>query len=250
MKKRKIIFLFTLISSFNAVAATNDLSTNTTKYTVNVGVSRLVYNLDSNGSIFWVSNKQDYPMLVRSRILTEDHKIDKDFIVTPPLFRLSPKAENALQVVRIGGSFPNNKESLAWLCVKGIPPKEDDLWSSEKDKKSADKKSVILNINMSIETCVKMFIRPKSLSGTSTDYAANVKWKVEDGGLIAYNNSPFFINLTNVKLDGKKITPNYIPPMSHKKIETKSKVTNGMTVSWQAINDYGGDTKSFSTKVN
>ncbi|HGJ4323854.1 TPA: molecular chaperone, partial [Salmonella enterica subsp. diarizonae] len=245
MKHGELIFILFYLSSFSSFAVSNHPVMDTTQYSVSIGVSRIIYNLDSNGATFRVDNKQDYPILVRSRVLTEEHKVNKDFIITPPLFRLSENNENTLQVHRVGGVFPDNKESLAWLCIKGIPPKEDDLWVGKNAPNSSSKKSLSLNIQMSVETCIKMFIRPKSLSGTSTDYAGEVKWSSKDGVLVAYNNSPFYINLTNIKVDGVKISPDYIPPMSYRSIKTKQNIVKGMNVSWQAINDYGGDSNEF-----
>ncbi|ECT4623055.1 hypothetical protein F2215_23290, partial [Salmonella enterica] len=64
------------------------------------------------------------------------------------------------------------------------------------------------------------------------------------------NNSPFYMNLTNIKVDGVKTLPNYIPPMSYRSIKTKQNVVKGMNVSWQVINDYGGNSNEFSAKVS
>ncbi|EAO6910657.1 molecular chaperone [Salmonella enterica] len=250
MKHRKLISLLPFLLSFSCLAASDNPVVNTTQYSVSIMGSRVVYNLDSEGAIFRVNNKQDYPILVRSRVLTESHKVNKDFIITPPLFRLSENNENTLQVHRIGGVFPDNKESLAWLCVKGIPPKEDDLWAEDNGQNDVRKKSLSINVNMSVETCIKMFIRPKSLPGTSIDYADKIKWKSEDGMLKAYNNSPFYINLTNVKVNGQEVLPDYVPPMSSKIIKTKQKIVQGMIVSWKAINDFGGNSNEFSAEVN
>ncbi|NPE97657.1 Dr fimbrial biogenesis chaperone DraB, partial [Escherichia coli] len=69
---------------------------------------------------------QDYPMLVQSEVLSEDQKSPAPFVVTPPLFRLDGQQSSRLRIVRTGGEFPSDRESLQWICVKGIPPKEDD----------------------------------------------------------------------------------------------------------------------------
>lgn len=103
---------------------------------------------------------------------------------------------------------------------------------------------------MSVETCLKMFIRPHSLSGSSTDYADKIQWKSEHGSLVAYNNSPFYLNLDNLKLNGHNVVSDYIPPMGFKIIKTDEKAMSGMRVSWQVINDYGGDSKEFTSKLD
>ncbi|EIH4130055.1 molecular chaperone, partial [Escherichia coli] len=40
-----------------------------------------------------------------------------------------------------------------------------------------------------------------------------------------------------------------IPPMSNKIIKTEGKTVKGMNVRWQAINDYGGNSKEFSVEI-
>ncbi|EOM7064111.1 molecular chaperone [Escherichia coli] len=248
MKSIKLFPILCFFSTFSSFAALNPVM-DTTQYSVSVGVSRVIYNLNGNGATLRVENKQDYPILVHSRILNEDRKANKNFVVTPPLFRLSPKMENTLQIVKVGGDYPENKESLAWVCVKGIPPKDGDLWAEKNNTNTSHKEIMAFNVQMSVETCIKMFIRPDSLSGTSTDYASRIKWKSDNGTLVAYNDSPFYINLTNIKVNGKEVAPSYIPPMSNKIIKTEGKTVKGMNVRWQAINDYGGNSKEFSIEI-
>lgn len=121
----------------------------------------MIYSLESPGATLTVINNHNYPMLVQSVVLTEGKQKYAPFIVTPPLFRLDALQSSRLKVIRTGGDFPNDRESIQWLCVKGIPPKEDDKWAE--DQKIINK--VSLHVQFSINNCVKLFIRPESVKG-------------------------------------------------------------------------------------
>lgn len=128
------------------------------------------------GETLTVINDQDYPMLVQSEVLSEDQKSPAPFVVTPPLFRLDGQQSSRLRIVRTGGEFPSDRESLQWICVKGIPPKEDDRWAEGKDgEKKADK--VSLNVQLSVSSCIKLFVRPPAVKGQPDDVAGKVEWQ-------------------------------------------------------------------------
>ncbi|EHO3245598.1 fimbria/pilus periplasmic chaperone, partial [Escherichia coli] len=109
----------------NVPAATDpEVETTSKVFSLHLGATRVVYNPDSAGETLTVINDQDYPMLVQSEVLAEDQKGAAPFVVIPPLFRLDALQSSRLRIVRTGGDFPSDRESLQWVCVKGIPPKE------------------------------------------------------------------------------------------------------------------------------
>lgn len=42
----------------------------------------------------------------------EDMKSNPSFVVTPPLFRLNAKQQHRLRIIRVGGDFANDCESI------------------------------------------------------------------------------------------------------------------------------------------
>ena len=237
----------TLISfSINSFAS--DINISGEQYGVILGASRIIYPLDSVGTTIMVNNPQDYPVLIQSRVLDKDKSADASFVITPPLFRLAAKQQSALRVVQTGGNFPRDKESLLWLCVKGIPPKSDDLWAKDNGQKSSES-SVGVTLQIAIDNCIKLMVRPSEIKGTSSQVAGNLTWEVNGQELIAKNPSPFYMNLGSITFGGKDISPHFVPPKSTWSFKLPNGLTKRRDVSWQVINDQGGLTQTYSQNV-
>lgn len=216
-------------------------------FSLHLGATRVVYNPDLSGEKLTVINDHDYPMLVQSEVLAEDQKSRAPFVVTPPLFRLDALQSSRLRIVRTGGSFPGDRESLQWVCVKGIPPKEDDKWAEEANKsKLADK--VSLQVQLSVSSCIKLFVRPPSVKGHPEDVAGNVTWQKAGNKLKGNNPTPFYINLSELKMGGKEVKErHYIAPFSSYEYPLPAGATG--RVQWQVITDCGGKSKQFGAEL-
>ena len=216
-------------------------------FSLHLGATRVVYNPDLSGEKLTVINDHDYPMLVQSEVLAEDQKSRAPFVVTPPLFRLDALQSSRLRIVRTGGDFPGDRESLQWVCVKGIPPKEDDKWAEEANKsKLADK--VSLQVQLSVSSCIKLFVRPPSVKGHPEDVAGNVTWQKAGNKLKGNNPTPFYINLSELKMGGKEVKErHYIAPFSSYEYLLPAGTTG--RVQWQVITDYGGKSKQFEAEL-
>lgn len=250
MKKPSVkLSSFFVILTFFTESAFADMDTSTQPFSVRLGESRIIYDPDSNGANLAVTNPQNYPMLVQSTVLEEDKQTRSPFIVTPPLMRLDGKQSSRLRVVRTGGEFASDRETLQWVCVKAIPPKEDDEWAMDKNNKSVKNNSVSVKIRYSINSCIKMFLRPSIIKGDPIDSARNITWGFEGGLLVAKNNSPFYVNLNSIVVGKIRVTnPNFIPPFGEYKITT-AKVKRGDTVTWSVVNDYGGESRHFQSEL-
>jgi len=234
--------LFVTLHSMPACSA-SDMETNTQSFSVKLGASRVIFDPASNGATLTVTNPQAYPMLVQSQTFDEDMKNKAPFVVTPPLMRLDGQQQSRLRIIRAGGAFSEDRESLQWLCVKGIPPKADDEWAKSEGGNTA--KKVSLNLQVSINNCIKLLVRPASIKGSPDDAAALITWKIRDGKLEGTNNSAFYMNLSSLTVGGKKVVnAGYIPPFSSKKFDPLNKGVGG-SVQWKIINDYGGESRSY-----
>lgn len=216
------------------------------QFSVKLGANRIIYDPAKSGATLSVVNAQNYPMLVQTDIFLEDKTTKAPFTVTPPLFRLDGDQTSRLRLIRTGGDYATDRESLHWVCVKGIPPKADDLWA--KDEKGNDEsKAASFSVKFSVNSCIKMFIRPAGAKGKPDDAAAALKWQKSGDKLKVTNDSPFYINLSKVTVGGKDVKDKrYIAPLSS---ETFTLPAGGSgSVEWTVINDFGGESALYREK--
>ncbi|EBP0139276.1 fimbria/pilus periplasmic chaperone [Salmonella enterica] len=233
-----LIIAVSLISGVSeAVAQSASLSSQ--KYGIVLGASRIIYPPEGRGVTLSVTNPEDYPILVQSQVMNEDKKTEAPFYVTPPLFRLEGKQRNTLRVVRTGGNYPADRESLAWICVRGIPPKDGDVWAEDKSKASQASGGVTMLMQLSINSCIKLLVRPDGLSENPSGMAGKLVWKIAGKNLIASNPTPYYMNLGSLSFNGKKLKESYIPPLSEHEFTLSDGSGIRGKISWTVIGDYG-----------
>ncbi|EJO3886599.1 fimbria/pilus periplasmic chaperone [Salmonella enterica] len=217
---------------------------------VTLGATRVIYPLNGKGVSLSVTNPQNFPVLVKSSVLDEGQKKEAPFIITPPLFRLDGGQQNALNITRTGGDYPADRESINWICVQGIPPEPDSAWAGD-EKQGADKKKVSMSVQMIISSCIKMFVRPESLSGNPVSVADKVSWKVTGKTLTAANPTPFYMNVSSLTFNGAKLNMarSYIPPFAEEKIALPSGAAAKGALKWEVIGDYG-EKKEKTVQIN
>ncbi|HFO6565969.1 TPA: fimbria/pilus periplasmic chaperone, partial [Escherichia coli] len=222
----------------NVAEGANNRDVITRTFTVQLGATRVIYNPESSGATLTVTNQQNYPMLVQSEVLSEDQKSRAPFIITPPLFRLDAQQSSKLRIVRTGGNFPEDRETLQWICVKGIPPKNDDIWARDTSGKESSQDSISLQLQFSVNSCIKMFIRPSSLKGNPDDFANRIYWEKHGDKLKGNNPTPFYMNISELSVGNKKISHrHYIPPFSSYEFDYPKSATG--QIQWRVMTDYG-----------
>lgn len=221
------------------------IKSTTKEFSVKLGATRVIYQPGSSGSMLSVINVQDYPILVQSKALSEDKQSDAPFLVTPPVFRIDGGQQSRIRIVQTGGNFPTDRESLNWLCITGIPPKSDDEWSEGKGPAPTE---ATLEVQLRVNNCIKLLIRPAALKGTSVDVASSLAWRKDGNKLVVNNPTPFFMNLKSVKVGGVDVKQlEYVSPMSSQQFNIPSGATGA--VEWVVITDYGGDSSTFQSKL-
>ncbi|MFJ3358438.1 fimbria/pilus periplasmic chaperone [Serratia liquefaciens] len=235
------------VALFHIHAATAaDVHAHVTKYETVLGANRVIYNTASNGAVLSVTNPQDFPMLIQSTVLGENFSPVDTYVVTPPVFRLDAKRTSKLSIVLAEEGDVIDRESLNWLCVKSIPPKNDDVWAKDGDDASV-KKQADVNLQLSMNNCIKLIRRPEKLKGSPESGAESLSWQMSGKELKATNSSPFYMNLASLMLDNKPVNHNkYIAPYSSQSFSLSPGVNKGHTVSWQIINDFGGNSKTYT----
>ena len=253
-----VIFMVSLPYAYS-----QDVVVNTTKhlFTVKIGTTRVIYPSSSTkGVSVSVANPQDYPILVQTQVKDEDKTSPAPFIVTPPLFRLDAGLQGRVRIIRTGGKFPEDRETLQWLCLTGIPPKNGDAWGNTQN--NPKNSSPTMDIQMSISTCIKLLFRPDKVKGDPTDSADSLTWRYKGNYLEVNNPTPFYMNFYSLRIGDEKINlsalgskdeiknGSYVPPFSSRDfiipVKNKGKATE---VFWQVINDNGGVSREFKSTV-
>ncbi|PHM73757.1 fimbrial biogenesis chaperone [Xenorhabdus kozodoii] len=155
-----------------------------------------------------------------------DHKAP--FLVTPPLFRLDGEQENRLRIVLMDNTLPQDRESLFWFNVKAIP---------------ALKKEESNRLLISLKNRIKLFYRPAGLTEQLAAMAyQQLIFSRQAGQLTVQNPTPFYITFYDIKL-GENALPEagMVAPFGRR--QWPLPIGSGDSISWRAINDYGGVTE-------
>lgn len=165
--------------------------------------TRVIYPSSEKEVTVRLDNRGNQPALVQAWIDDGDinqavDKINVPFVLLPPVFRMEANKGQTLRIVFTGSNLPADKESIYWLNVLDIPPK---------DKSLADKNQ----LQMAIRSRIKLFYRPTGLNSRDADKsAAALIWRKNNktNRLTAVNNSPYHINVAQITAetaDGRKV---------------------------------------------
>lgn len=201
-----------------------------------IGGTRIIYDENNKESSISIKNPDKKPYLIQSWIEDVNGKVQNKMplIVTPPLFKIEPGSGNALRIVSID-KLNQDQETAFWLNIKAIP-------TSNPDAKN--------ELHISINNRIKIFYRPKSLNKKEAALAyEKVKFTQEGNRLKAKNPTPYYISFGELSVNGKAIeNPGMIAPNSELNWQINLKNSDN-NISWNAINDFGGMTKSLSVKT-
>lgn len=198
-----------------------------------LGGTRLIFDGSRQEASIKVTNKDKKPTLVQSWVSNDsDNKKSDVFLVTPPLFRLESESSNSLRVVQVK-SLPQDRESLYWLNVKGIPPTDPSAKNT---------------LSFAINTQIKLIYRPKDLTSSEASNAyKKLKFTIKNGKLNAENATPYYINIQSISVAGKEIPVRTIAPFST--AIWSELVKSGQKIEWNSVNDYGGYTDLISQQL-
>lgn len=199
-----------------------------------VGGTRVIYNGDMKESSLSVKNTEDSSVyLIRTWVSSDKAGEKIPFIATPPLFRIEPGQDNTIRITQTTSTLPQDRESVYWLNTLAIPP-------AIKEKNS---------LQFSINTRIKLFYRPATLINKDAVAKAyqQITFSRSGNTLTANNPTPYYINLTKVSINGSELKDGYmVAPKSSLKIEN---APAGNSISWQAINDFGGLTDKAKASI-
>lgn len=206
---------------------------------VSVGATRLIYPIDKNQVTLKIYNSDKTSnYLVQSWVTDENNNKVTDFIVTPPLFIINADSDSLLNIVYTGdkNKLPKNREKIYFLNTKVIP-------SLTEEEQKMDNALLI-----STTTRIKLFTRPVNLNEDSFDSYKNLTCSYENSKLKVYNPTPFYMNMSSLRVKGKEISKaETIAPGSSVLLNTDDKSRN---LIFNFINDYGVQAKDKKCNFN
>ncbi|RCX00332.1 MULTISPECIES: type 1 fimbria chaperone FimC [Kosakonia] len=191
-----------------------------------LGATRVIYPAGDKQTSLSISNSDGKArFLVNSWVENSHGEKEKTFVVTPPLFVSEPESENTLRIIYAGQPLPDDRESLFWLSVKAIP---------SVNKENATDKNVL---QLAVLSRIKLFVRPKSLSGLTEDASAKLQFSRLDKHLNITNPSAYYITLVNVYMGKQKLDNVMVAPKGRTQLLIPPDAQGGVT--FQTVNDYG-----------
>ena len=218
--------------------------------------TRVIYTADDSSVVIGVANKGERPALIQSwvdagDVRTTPEDSDAPFVVLPPIARIDPGASQALRLRFTGApaSVPADAESVYWLNVLDVPPAVD------KDSPAEGHNY----LQFAVRSRIKLFYRPKGLSGNPNTAPDRLRWHVEtarDGGavLVVDNPTAYHVTLTRVAIgeNGADQEPSstMLAPGARFRwpLETDPARVSDQVVHVTAIDDFGAS-RRFTTPI-
>lgn len=175
---------------------------------------------------FVLSNTSSIPFLTKAWIEDVHGNKTEKLMVVPPVVLSVPNKFNRFQVTVLEPhELPQDKESVFYLQTHSSPG------NGAPDN----------TLNVSYNTKLKVFYRPKGLSGNMNDAIESLQWSLKDGVLTAKNASNFNVSVITIGLDNnfKKLSGFIIAPRSSAQFKVKEKYSKEVLVRWAAMDDYG-----------
>lgn len=206
-----------------------------------INTTRVIYNSTSHTATVNVMNEGDHPSLMQSWLDNgnPDSIPDEEvtpFSLLPPVARVNAGMSQALKIAWNGDPLPTDRESVFYLNIMDIPP----------DPDSTDHNYV----QFAIRTRIKLFFRPKGLSGRADSAPRQLVWQQVGSAIRLSNPTPFHVSVNqimdaqNVKALSRDI--GMVSPFSSHDFKTEPSVRaiQRGDLQIETINDYGGNALS------
>ncbi len=230
LKKYILIVLGT--SVLYSVSATAGISLDGTRIIFREENEKIGTNIQVRSAV-----TSETPYLVKTQITqdTTGQNNTVPFITTPALFRLEPGNANQVRILSKPHNLAKDRESIFYFRATAVPathlPEQDDNYKLGGE------------LQLASGNVIKLFYRPKGLSISFDQAAAELVLSATPQGIKVSNPTPYYLTLSSIMVQGKAVnirtTPgrNMIAPFSD--VVFPHQGTSG-TVQWQIINDYGG----------
>lgn len=208
--------------------------------------TRVIYPASEKEVTVRLDNRGDQPSLVQAWIDNGNpneavDKINVPFVLLPPVFRMEANKGQTLRIVFTGSNIPTDKESIFWLNVLDIPPRNKNLANQNQ-------------LQMAIRSRIKLFYRPAQFNEEQANKAASgLVWHhgSKANRLSATNNSSFYVNVSQINAEdntGHKLVSEkgeMLAPGETKEFSLKGMNANQIktTFNYQYLDDFGAARK-------
>lgn len=200
-------------------------------------LQRMTYDEGKNSISLGLRNNENSAYLVQagmkwldetSGLQLLDKKENTPFIITPLLEKIEPGEYYDWQIKFTGAdNLPTDRETLYIAQFRLIPAT------------SPDTETMQMNIIRALN--FKVYYRPKALQGIKINNSEDkLSFSVNGNTLIATNQSPIYLALNSIKVNGKEIDPQQlsknVPPFGKQTyIFSGEKVKD---IRWQVLDEY------------
>ncbi|EIR2566115.1 fimbrial chaperone [Escherichia coli] len=156
-----------------------------------VSGTRFIYEEGKKNISFEVSSSADdtYGGQVWVDNVSQNHGVY--MVPVPPFFRIAPKEKQIVRIMNLDGQLlPKDRESLFWLNIQEIPPKP---------KSDGNVLAVAVN------TRVKLFYRPKTLSADRKGAEKRIQIVRRGNTTYLKNPTPYYFAITKIKVNGRDV---------------------------------------------
>lgn len=206
--------------------------------------TRVIYPASEKEVTVQLENKGQQPALVQLWVDDGDgvppSEAKVPFVLTPAMSRIEAKRGQSIRLIAGDAHLPADKESLFWLNMLDIPPKNP---SDASDKQA---------MRVAIKTRIKLLYRPKGLSGDPVQAPSELRWSASTGNdgniqLQATNPTPYYVNFISIGMKqgdgtvipyaggGGMVAPGETASFPIQGIRN----TSGASVVFEAISDLG-----------
>ena len=202
--------------------------------------TRLIMSSNQNAIGIRVGNYNSTNYLVHAKVVEADHQnlTSDNFIISPELSEIKPDTSTVLNVKRIGGKYPSDRESLVYVVGRFIP-------------KSLTNQ-VTSRIELSLTFKMKMFLRPEGLTGgDAIEKSVNrLDYKYEKDNLKITNTSPYHLTFYKFVINDKEIelpdNVKMLAPFESTSLKCKFKPK---AITWSLIGDSGFETAQVTRNI-
>ncbi|WP_409318721.1 molecular chaperone [Pseudomonas sp. KCJK9016] len=201
--------------------------------------SRVVYSADEREANIKVSNVGSLPVILQSWIdngeVNQDPSLVKTpFLLMPALTRVESGQGHTLRLVYTGEPLPDKHESVFYLNVLEIPPKN----TTAQDSNS---------IQLAFRTRIKVFFRPKGLSGSADEAPSKLIWSLKQdkrGWILNCSNpSAYHVSMSDISIVEKgiatKVGEGMIAPGQQLDVVLGTRPSENTQIEYTNVDDYG-----------
>ncbi len=234
---KRIIKLFVVTVSFSALSAHAE-SLSFVKYT------RLIFNGTQNAVSFPLKNDTNSHYLLKGSVRTiqgnNPGSTTQDFLVLPEVMLLEPGVHQELRIVRVGGQYPSDRESVFFVNGVFVPENQNQSTSA---------------LNLAISINVKMFYRPEPIvvKEAIKQVASQLKFTLTPQQLRVQNPTPYYATFSSLSIGtyslGNEQLKEMVPPYGESYYSIQDVSFKSGKVTWSLIDELGNNTEKMVKEV-